>query len=161
MARPLKIKLNPPVTAGRRAWNDNQKREQSKIARARKPWLASTGPKTIEGKKTSSGNAFKHGAYSGQTKRFKRVLRLQSAFLKKYKADERIQRQKRRAVLELLKQGWTSESYRRYCEEKNYLNERTSHNDERTRQIPLSCQTLCALRVRKNPAFANITACVW
>ncbi len=108
----LKVKLNPPATLGRRAWNDNQRRAQGIIARTRKPWLASTGPKTMEGKKAVSRNAVKYGMHSAETKHFKKLLRLQSQMLKRYKAWARIELMKRRAVLAMLKQGITLEEYK-------------------------------------------------
>ncbi len=114
MTRALKIKLNPPTK--RRAWNDNQRRAQGIIARARKPWLASTGPKTMEGKKAVSRNAVKYGMHSAETKYFKKLLRLQSQILKRYKAWARIELMKRRAVLAMLKQGITTEKYKEMYE---------------------------------------------
>ena len=129
----LKVKLNPPATLGRRAWNDNQRRSQSIIARTREPWLASTGPKTMEGKKAVSRNAVKYGMHSAETKHFKKLLRLQSQMLKRYKAWARIELMKRRAVLAMLKQGITLEEYKEMYEAKkriNSLEKAQRHNEE-------------------------------
>ena len=41
--------------------SDEQRRLQSERIRHHKPWLRSTGPRTHEGKKRSSKNAFKGG----------------------------------------------------------------------------------------------------
>lgn len=47
---------------GQRAWTDAQRAEQARQLKSRKIWLKSTGPKTIEGKISSSRNA-RHADY--------------------------------------------------------------------------------------------------
>jgi hypothetical protein len=42
---------------GQRSWTDAQRAEQARKLNARKIWLASTGPRTVEGKLKSSQNA--------------------------------------------------------------------------------------------------------
>ena len=44
-----------------RKWTEEQKKEQSLKMQGWKPWVNSTGPKTIEGKAASCSNAFKGG----------------------------------------------------------------------------------------------------
>ncbi|PZP54483.1 MAG: hypothetical protein DI586_09820, partial [Micavibrio aeruginosavorus] len=55
----------------------------------------------------------------------RKLLRLQSQFLKKCKARERIERAKRRMVLDMLKQGITLEKYKEMYERdrQNHLNQ--------------------------------------
>ncbi len=44
---------------GQRSWTDAQRAEQARKLRQRQIWLASTGPRTLEGKAKSSTNARK------------------------------------------------------------------------------------------------------
>ncbi len=113
----LKLKLNPPATPGRRAWNDNQRRAQGAIAKARKPWLVSTGPKTVEGKKNSSRNALKHGMQSLRVRKFRKLLVLQNQLLQKLKKRERVERQKRRFVITMLKMGYTAKTFKQFIKQ--------------------------------------------
>ncbi len=45
-------------------WTQERRKRQSQAIRRWKPWKKSTGPKTKEGKDTSSQNALKHGLRS-------------------------------------------------------------------------------------------------
>jgi hypothetical protein len=81
-----------------RNWTEEQKAAQSARLRALKPWLKSTGPKTVSGKKIVSMNAYKHGARSKeQTQHLKDVrqyLRDQKKFLQAYLYFHRLKCQK-------------------------------------------------------------------
>ena len=79
---------------GRRIWTEAQRKALSEKTKAEKPWRFSTGPKTIEGKKTVSRNALKHGMESAQTKRFKTALRLQKKFMSRAKIIQRNEKTK-------------------------------------------------------------------
>lgn len=47
-----------------RQWTEDDRKRQSELIKAQKPWKHSTGPKTAEGKTTSSKNATTHGMRS-------------------------------------------------------------------------------------------------
>lgn len=66
----------------RRAWPPKRRAEQAKRIQAQKPWLKTTGPKTPEGKKTVSRNAYRHGFRSQDMRELLLVLRLQRAYVK-------------------------------------------------------------------------------
>lgn len=66
---------------GQRIWTDEQKAAQSARLRALKPWVKSTGPRSVQGKKTVAKNALKHGMRSAKTIEFKRYLRWQKGYL--------------------------------------------------------------------------------
>jgi hypothetical protein len=51
-----------------RRWTEEERKRQSELIRASKPWLRSTGPKTAEGKARASRNAYKHGFRSHSMK---------------------------------------------------------------------------------------------
>ncbi len=111
-----------------RNWTQSQRQDQSAKCRAQKIWLKATGPKTIEGKKRSSQNARKHGMRSEEIKSFKKLLRMQAQMLKKYKAWERIERIKRRAVFNMLRQGITVEKYKKIYERNKRLGQTALQN---------------------------------
>ncbi len=111
-----------------RSWTPSQRKDQSAKCRAQKIWLKATGPKTLEGKKRSSQNARKHGMRSEEIKGFKKLLRMQAQMLKKYKAWERIERIKRRAVLDMLRQGITVEKYKKLYERNERLGQTALQN---------------------------------
>ena len=58
-----------------RDWTPAQREQQARKLRERKIWLVSTGPKSPEGKKTSSQNALKHGKRCGAARRLNQVFR--------------------------------------------------------------------------------------
>lgn len=49
------------MTARSNSWPPEKRARQAAIAKARKPWEKSTGPKTDAGKKAVSRNAYRHG----------------------------------------------------------------------------------------------------
>ena len=67
-------------------WTPEKRLEQSARMRARKIWLKSTGPRTAEGKSTSSQNAQKHGRFSAESKSIRTWLCFISRHLKYIKA---------------------------------------------------------------------------
>jgi hypothetical protein len=65
-----------------RGWPPARREAQAERAKAAKPWLRSTGPRTAEGKAKAARNAFKHGFRSGPMARLKALLRDQRRFMK-------------------------------------------------------------------------------
>jgi hypothetical protein len=55
-------------------WTPERRAKQSAWIRERKPWIASTGPRTPEGKATASRNAFK-GAVRPKLRELARLVR--------------------------------------------------------------------------------------
>jgi hypothetical protein len=47
-----------------RKWTEKERKRQACIARRKRPWKASTGPKTVQGKERSKMNAWKTGTYT-------------------------------------------------------------------------------------------------
>ena len=70
-----------------RAWTKEQREKQAEIARARKPWLRSTGPKTEDGKDRIKMNNLKHGAFTRDMRELRRVLHKQRQFLTRVKKE--------------------------------------------------------------------------
>lgn len=58
-----------------REWTPEQREEQGRKLSERKIWLASTGPRTPEGKAISSQNGLKHGGRSRHMSAFHAVLK--------------------------------------------------------------------------------------
>ncbi|PZP55166.1 MAG: hypothetical protein DI586_07685, partial [Micavibrio aeruginosavorus] len=54
----------------------------------------------------------KHGMRSRQTMAFRKLLSLQSKLLKEYKIRDRIERLRRRMVMDMLRKGMTLEKYK-------------------------------------------------
>lgn len=92
-------RLNKTPKIGR--WSEEARAKQAERIRLQKPWEHSTGPKTEAGKKKTSRNAVKHGHRSARTKRFKKILRDAKVYLKKVKALNRMDRQRRRAQYQI------------------------------------------------------------
>lgn len=67
-------------------WGTEQREAAAKRARQTRPWRYSTGPRTAEGKRTSSRNAYKHGHYGFETQVLGWYLRLCALRLKQVKA---------------------------------------------------------------------------
>lgn len=68
-----------------RKWTAEQRKEQSQKIRQWQPWTKSTGPKTQEGKRTSSRNAFKN-AWRPRLRELSRMVKQEmkvSNYLKK------------------------------------------------------------------------------
>jgi len=55
-------------------WTLERRQRQAALIRTWKPWTRSTGPKTEDGKRTVSGNAWKHGGYDAQTQEVRRLI---------------------------------------------------------------------------------------
>ena len=86
------------VTMGRKSWTDEQKKLQSGLIKQWKPWEFSTGPRTPEGKKISSRNAY---------------LELEKMncpqLIRKYGRDLREYQHHKRLLLSKVKQLFTAE----------------------------------------------------
>ncbi len=71
-----------PRLQGQRSWTDAQRAEQARKLNERKIWLASTGPRTAEGKHTSSQNARSASYEERQELRaMQRYLRTQKSYI--------------------------------------------------------------------------------
>ncbi len=85
-----------------RQWTPEQRARQAQRIREYKPWIKSTGPKTIEGKKKSSRNAYKHGCYGAEIKAIFSYLAASRLLIKtlarKRKEYETAAREARRAA---------------------------------------------------------------
>ncbi len=72
-----------------RRWTAEQKAVQAEKIRQWKPWLKSTGPRTIPGKYKTSQNALKHGLRTAEwindERRYNELLRNIDAQLKRFK----------------------------------------------------------------------------
>ncbi len=64
-----------------RHWTDEERRRQAAIILSWKPWEHSTGPKTLEGKETSSRNSLIHGCRSEDFIQLKKAIRKQKDIL--------------------------------------------------------------------------------
>ena len=62
-------------------WTQERRQRQRELIQRWKPWEKSTGPKTPEGKRRASQNAYK-GAISPILRELSRVLREQEKFLR-------------------------------------------------------------------------------
>lgn len=51
-----------------RQWTQKEREHQAALIQKWKPWLSSTGPRTIDGKKQSSKNSLMHGYYTQHAK---------------------------------------------------------------------------------------------
>ena len=65
-----------------RGWPPERRRKQAENIRRTKPWLKTTGPKTVRGKQASKKNAYKHGWRSADIREVYRLLRTQRRFVK-------------------------------------------------------------------------------
>lgn len=64
-----------------KGWSAERRQKQAQRCRQNKPWEKSTGPKTTEGKKWSSLNAFKHGGRCRILDESREMLRLNWEFV--------------------------------------------------------------------------------
>ena len=55
-------------------WTLERRQRQSELIRRWKPWEKTTGPKTEEGKKRVSHNAYKHGMRSAEVRELERLM---------------------------------------------------------------------------------------
>lgn len=88
--------IEPPK---RRSWTPQQRAEQARKLKERKIWLKSTGPRTARGKRISSRNSYKHGAYSFEIQTLHWYVRLAALRLKQCKAHKIMEKQKMRNEL--------------------------------------------------------------
>ncbi len=68
-------------------WSEDQRQRQAALIRQRQPWRESTGPTSAEGKRRSSGNAFK-GGVRPLLRRGARELRNQAQGMKKLNRND-------------------------------------------------------------------------
>jgi release factor glutamine methyltransferase len=73
-------------TNRQKQWTAKKRDKQAEIIQKRKPWLKSTGAKTVEGKERSLQNAWKHGFFSADMREIKRLLIVQRRYVKKVNA---------------------------------------------------------------------------
>jgi hypothetical protein len=66
-----------------KGWDERRKKRQAANARRRRPWRASTGPKTPDGKARASQNNLKHGFQGKAGDAFRRALLVHAEFIKK------------------------------------------------------------------------------
>jgi hypothetical protein len=64
-----------------RVWTIKERLKQAERIRNQKPWLKSTGPRTVSGKRVSSSNSYKHGSYTTEMKQIFLYLRLQKRYI--------------------------------------------------------------------------------
>lgn len=78
------VKESPaPTTKG---WSPERRAAQSARARASKPWLKSTGPRTSAGKRRCRMNGLKHGHRSEPMRLLSRLLNAQKIFVSRWRA---------------------------------------------------------------------------
>ena len=63
-----------PARAHTSTWTPARRKLAADRIRARKPWLESTGPRTLTGKSVSKMNAYKHGMRSAEVLARRRAL---------------------------------------------------------------------------------------
>ena len=55
-------------------WTPERQKKQSELIQRWKPWENSTGPRTVQGRKTSSMNALKHGMRSAENREVEKLI---------------------------------------------------------------------------------------
>lgn len=65
-----------------RQWTAEERRHQARLINTWKPWMRSSGPKTLDGKHKSSKNAYIHGGYGQESKAIRRTI---SNIIREYK----------------------------------------------------------------------------
>ena len=84
--------------AGNKGWTPERRAAQAARARAQKPWLHSTGPRSYAGKKRCKMNAIKHGHRSVRMRTLSKLLRAQQLFLARWRSGN--YKPPKRAVLD-------------------------------------------------------------
>lgn len=86
----LRLRVNSPYRRrGQRCWTQAQRVAQASAIRRHKPWLKSTGPRSISGRARCSGNAIRHGMRSTAMRELGRALLRQKMTVRaKVKAAE-------------------------------------------------------------------------
>ena len=69
-----------------RGWPPARRKAQSLRCRAQKPWLHSTGPRTLAGKLRTRYNGHKHGMTAAHWRTLTRALKHQRDFINKIRA---------------------------------------------------------------------------
>ncbi|MCB1557954.1 MAG: hypothetical protein KDJ50_03410 [Alphaproteobacteria bacterium] len=64
-----------------RVWTEEQRQKQREAIRKWAPWRRSTGPRTAQGKRTSSMNALKHGMRSRPWRNLRHALYTQRLYV--------------------------------------------------------------------------------
>ncbi len=77
-----------------RQWTPEERAKQSAAIKKWKPWVNSTGPKTLAGKAAARMNALKHGARSQQWSKFKKILRAQRQFVSRIELMIKLEKEK-------------------------------------------------------------------
>lgn len=62
-------------------WTLTQRQKQAELIFKRKPWLKSTGPRTIAGKQKSAQNSLKHGLQGAEIRNFHKIIALSKKML--------------------------------------------------------------------------------
>lgn len=70
------------MTNHKSSWTPERRAAARERALKNKPWEKSTGPRTKQGKRVSSGNAFRHGLRSEVYRQIKTYLRDQQEFMR-------------------------------------------------------------------------------
>lgn len=78
--------VNSKTRKKRRAWPAKHRAHLAEKCRALGPSKQSTGPRTPEGRLKSASNAHKHGAFTGEMRKLRRLLGLQRKYLQTLKA---------------------------------------------------------------------------
>lgn len=76
------VSLVVKMSKNRRPWPEKRRKAQALNCRKTKPERLATGPKTAEGKATSSQNAMKSGLYTAEMNALRVLLRRQAQFLR-------------------------------------------------------------------------------
>lgn len=65
-----------------RNWTRRERARHAAAIRKWKPWKSSTGPRTMEGKKTIAQNALKSGLHTADMRELQRLIKQQASVLK-------------------------------------------------------------------------------
>lgn len=70
-----------------RGWPPARRKAQAERIRTQKPWLHSTGPRTIKGKQRTRLNGLKHNMRSAAMRRLRRALQKQRYYMRLLEGD--------------------------------------------------------------------------